>query len=265
MVRVYGKTLAWLTKEGCGSLDNDGLHMIFEYVRRIISFLCGTTIPEISDVSEVSNLKDVKWPKFPVHTSWQLTQYKQISLRVYNLCVASNVSLFSGWEPDEFNLRLLRRRHGDKHFGVHIDDGRVAGHLNSLVEQEISRQWDELAGLLQSFPELEYAKRLSEVKEKEWYKREAVERNSSRPDEPISKFSEDDGIHVFLAFSSVCLRLAANSSKDEHAWNALVQSALSVLLPMVSAQRIVTRRANLFRHKWSTQSHLFNVETFLEL
>ena len=187
-------------------------------------------------------MKAVEWTTFPVQSSWQLAQYKPISLRIYNLCVASNVSLFSGWEPHEFSLHLLRRRHGDKHFGVNIDNGRVAGHLSSPVEEEICRQWDQLTSLLQSFPEVEYARRMGEVKMEDWYIKEAQEREEMKRDKSISKFCEDDGIHVFLAFSSICLRLAMTSCfRDEHAWNGLIQAALSVLLPIVSLYNVRCR------------------------
>ena len=178
-------------------------------------------------------MQAVEWMEFPVQSSWQLAQYKPISLRIYNLCVASNTSVFSGWEPDEFNLRLLRRRHGDMHFGVRIDDGRLAGHLNSSFEREVCRQWEDLKALLESFPDVEYKRRLSEVKEADWYKNEVQERKKKKPDEPIAQFFEEDGIRVFLAYSSTCLRMAT-SSKDKHSWNGLIQAALSVLIPIVS-------------------------------
>jgi hypothetical protein len=170
VVKVFGKSLTWLTRNGGKELGDNSRMETFSNARRVVSFLAGAALPDFDGEGNVDCMKTTKWSEFPVQSSWQSNEWKSISLRVYNLCVACNVSLFSGWETHEFNIRVLRRRHGDKHFGVKIDDGRVAGHLSSKLEGEILRQWDDLSMLLPGFPKIDLARRLAEVKETEWYK-----------------------------------------------------------------------------------------------
>jgi hypothetical protein len=147
--------------------------------------------------------------------------------------VACNVSLFSGWEPEEFTLHLLRRRHGNKHFGVHIEEGRIAGYLSPEFEAEVAGQWNEIAKLLPKFPFIGFSERLAKVKGKEWFKAEVEDRKEKTRGAPIARYGEEDGMHICLGFSAMCLRLAGTCF-DESIWNQLVQASLSVLLPVVS-------------------------------
>ena len=199
----------------------------------IISFLCGKSIPDFKAGAKIEDLRTAEWSQFPLKSSWQPDEYRAISLRVYNLCVACNVSLFSGWEPEEFTLRLLRRRHGNKHFGVHIEDGRIAGYLSPEVETEVAAQWNEIAKLLPTFPFISFSERLARRKEKKWFKAEVEDRKEKTRGAPIARYGEEDGLHVCLGFSKLCLRLAGTGF-DKNIWNQLVQASLSVLLPIVS-------------------------------
>jgi hypothetical protein len=200
----------------------------------VISFLGGKPVPDFKAGAKIEDLKTTEWSQYPIKSSWQPDEYRAITLRVYNLCVACNVSLFSGWESEEFTLRLLRRRHGNKHFGVHIEDGRIAGYLSPEFETEVARQWNVIAKLLPSFPCISFSERLASVREKEWFKAEAEDRKEKTRGAPIARYGEEDGVHVYLGFSALCLLLAGTCS-DENIWNQLVQASLSVLMPIVSS------------------------------
>jgi hypothetical protein len=213
----------------------------------IISFLAGKPIPDFKARFKIEDLKTTEWSQFPLKSSWQPDEYRTISLRVYNLCVACNVSLFSGWEPEEFHLHLLRRRHGNKHFGVHIEDGRIAGYLSPEFNTEIAKQWNEIARLLPKFPLISFSERLARVREKEWFKAEVEDRKEKTRGAPIARYAEEDGVHVYLGFSALCLRLAGTCF-DQNIWNQLVQASLSVLLPIVSSfSKLVRTRGLIYR------------------
>jgi hypothetical protein len=239
LLRIFGKAFRWLSQQDGNKLAYSQLNEIVTKSMKIISFLGGKLIPDFKAGAKIEDLKTTEWSpfsrsQFPLKSSWQPDEYRAISLRVYNLCVACNVSLFSGWEPEEFTLRLLRRRHGNKHFGVHIEDGRIAGYLSPEFETEVARQWNEIAKLLPKFPLISFSERLARAREKEWFKVEVEDRKEKTRGAPIARYGEEDGLHVCLGFSALCLRLA-DTCFDQNIWNQLVQASLSVLMPIVSS------------------------------
>ncbi len=141
------------------------------------------------------------------------------------------MSLFSGWEPNEFTLQLLRRRHGHKHFGVHLRENRVTGYLSPSLEEEIARQWDQVRKILPSFPDIKFRDRINEVKELDWYKGEVTERERTLEGCAIARYGEEDAEGFFLAFSALCLHLAT-SEESSHVTNRLLHASLSILLPV---------------------------------
>ena len=234
LLRLFGKAFRSIMQQDGNKLAYSQLNAIVTKSMTIISFLCGKSIPDFKAGAKIEDLRTAKWSRFPLKSSWQPDEYRAISLRVYNLCVGCNVSLFSGWEPEEFTLRLLRRRHGNKHFGVHIEGGRIAGYLSPEFEREVAAQWNEIAKLLPEFPFIGFSDRLARIKEMEWFKAEVKDRKEKTMGAPIARYGEEDGVHVCLGFSALCLRLAGTCF-DENIWNQLVQASLSVLLPIVSS------------------------------
>ena len=178
-------------------------------------------------------MSEIEWSDFPIEARWQRGIHRPLSISAYNLSVACNVSLFSGWEADEFTLKLLRRRHGDRHFGVHIDDKTVTGFLPARLEEEISRQWTRIPILMPSFPYLNFSERVAAGKEEEWSIKELKDRDRANLSSPIAAHAEDDGLGLYLAFSSLSLRLA-ESETNEEIKDQLLQIALSIILPVVS-------------------------------
>lgn len=174
-----------------------------------------------------------EWGSFPISASWQASEYRRLSLRIYNISVGCNVSLFSGWEPEEFTLRLLRRRHGHKHFGVFLRERRIAGYLSNTLEDDITHQWDQIHAILPSFPDVKFAERLKAVRETEWYKTEKAEREKDEnlQGSSVDRYAENEAGVFYVAFSGLCLQLA-HSEKNANVKNRLLQASLSILLPV---------------------------------
>lgn len=231
---VCNKCTNWFSKDSNGELSYSKLHDTLEQSRIILSQLCSHPIRDLKDPGSMEIVMEKEWGVFPVASSWQSSECRAISVTVYNLAVGCNVSLFSGWEREEFTLKLLKRRHGNKHFGVHIHDRRITGYLSVAQELEISRQWSQLKTLLPPFPELNFDERISEVKQRDWYRKEVENRQQTVGSNEIARFGEDEGVSLFLAFSSLCLQLVT-SENNAKVRDRLFQLCLSVLLPIVSS------------------------------
>ena len=231
MIHVCSKWIKWFIDKPIDQLPYSLLHQIFEQSTAIISLLCNHEITNGNFGDEMMAEKD--WNGFPVDSSWQSSECQAISLATYNLVVACNVSLFSGWEKEEFSLRLLKRQHGNRHFGVHIHGRRMTGFIYASQEEEIANQWNELESLLPTFPGLKFQERIAVVKQKDWYKKEVEDRKQNLDDPKIAKFAEDDGVSLYLAFSRLCVLLAKTESNPKVS-NGYYQLCLSVLLPIVS-------------------------------
>jgi hypothetical protein len=225
-------------------LSYSSLNKIVENSRIVISFLCRNTVPSLKEAENTDKLPGINWTEFPVQASWQEKVHRPLSLSVYNLSIACNVSLFSGWESEEFTLKLLRRRHGHRHFGIHIHDKRVTGFLPTVLETEVSNQWAKIASMMPYFPKLNFLERVAGVKEKDWYADEVENRKRANASDPIARYAEDDGVALFFAFSSLCLRLAESES-DVDVRNQLLKISLSILLPVVSQQPWVSTFYNI--------------------
>lgn len=222
-----------------GGLPYSKIHDVLEHATSILSQFCTEPIAEVkkpespNDNHSEFDVQTHQWGDFPVKSSWQSSDCRAISLATYNLSVACNVSLFSGWELEEFNLKLLRRRHGNRHFGVHIHDKRITGYLSKETEYEILSQWKRLHDVFPSFPVLNFEERMAEVKTREWYRDEVKDRSETARNNPIARYGEDHGVDMFLAFSSLCLHLVKLET-NLSVRNRLLKKVLSVLLPVVS-------------------------------
>jgi hypothetical protein len=230
IVTVSARCIRWLSGCALQELSYSILKSTLEQVIILVSFLCGDSIPFVGGASDETMRCLRESRPFPIGTSWQPNEFRTLSIRSYNLCVGCNVTLFSGWENEEFTLKLLRRRYGHRHFGVQIRDKRIAGCLPSRVEKLLRQQWDKLAELEPSFPVLNVAEKLSNVKQSDWYKEETRNREESIQ---IANYGEDEALEILLGFSAMCLHQAA-SETDQSISNRSYQLALSVLLPTVS-------------------------------
>ena len=200
----------------------------------VVSYLCGNSISELNDTEARGMAILEESETFPVKSSWQPTEFRMLSICTYNFAVACNVSLFSGWEKEEFTMKVLRKRQGQlRHFGVHIGDRRLSGCLPNAVEDELTRQWNLLAKIQPTYPKLDFAENMKVVKQSEWFQAEAKTREETLRHAPITSYAEDDALHVFLSYAAFCTHLS-QSEKDERLSTRCQQLALSVLLPIVS-------------------------------
>ena len=200
----------------------------------IVSYLCGNSIPELNDIEkrDMTILEESK--TFPVKSSWQPAEFRMLSICTYNFSVACNVSLFSGWESEEFTMKVLKRRCGQhRHFGVHIGHKRLAGCLSRTVEDELKRQWELLAKMRPTFPKLDFTEKLKIIKQSEWFQAESKSRKETLSHAPIASFAEEDALELFLGYAAMCIHLS-RSETDERVSTRSQQLALSVLLPLVS-------------------------------
>jgi len=156
-----------------------------------------------------------------------------LSTRAYNLSVACNISIFSGWENEEFNYNAFKRKCGgaDKHYGVYVRWKRVVGFLSSFLEDELERQWTEFEQLEPSAPKLNFADKLNKLKEMEFVQSEMESRMNSFGGSVLDNFAESEALEILLAYSALCLRLS-RSETDKKMANQYKQLSLSILLPM---------------------------------
>jgi hypothetical protein len=237
-VRIFSLAFNWLACAPTEAIAYSDLTSAMSTVMKVLSYLSGGTVPHELQVGTPidESMKTRAWgTSYPVDAKWQPDGFRSISLRSYNLCVGCNVSVFSGWEPEEFTFRLLKRKYGERHFGVHIEDGLVSGCLKPSDEREIASQWQEMAVLLPTLPEFDYNSHLSKVKNLDWYKTgqkhyQDLDQSPSESD-PLG---EAEGLKLYLAFSRLCLKLAKSSSEGSTISNQAIQASLSVLLPVVS-------------------------------
>jgi hypothetical protein len=225
--------MRWLSGNALQHISYSVLKSILEQTTILVSFICGASIPFLGGAPNESMRCLTESQSFPINASWQPQEYRPLSIRSYNLSVGCNITLFSGWENEEFTLKLLRRRYGHRHFGVHIRDRRIAGCLPCSIEQELMRQWSRLAELEPAYPVLNVAEKLFHVKQSDWYKKEITTRDETGSCVPIASYGEDEALDILLGFSALCLHQAA-SETDRTMSNRSQQLALSVLLPTVS-------------------------------
>jgi hypothetical protein len=234
IIKVVAKCIRWLSTRVLKELSYSVLKTLVSQCTTIISFLCGSSIPELNDINETSMMSFQESKSFPLTSSWQPTEFRVLSICVYNFAVACNVSLFSGWESEEFTLKLLNRRYGrDKHFGVHIRGRRLAGCLPRTVEDELKRQWELVAEMQHPIPKLDFSGKLSLVQQSEWFKKEIKSREDASSQSPITRYAEEDALDLFLGYAALCMHLS-RSEADKRVSNTSQQLALSVLLPLVS-------------------------------
>lgn len=239
-VKIFSRCLRWVSVQDAADLSYSTLCRIHDVARRVVSYISRTNIRDLKagidggdHGQQLGHLRDKKWTEFPISTEWQAPEYRPISLSIYNLSVACSVSLFSGWESEEFTLKLLRRCYGNKHFGIRTQKKRVTGILPPGTEERLEYQWNEVATFLPEFPVLEFQKRLAMMKSTDWYQKEKVERRQFLIDQPIATFAEEEGIVLYLSFSALCLRLAGTVT-NEIVRDSLLKTSLSILLPVVS-------------------------------
>lgn len=215
--------------------DSNFIADLLSKIKPVVSLLIGVEVNEIGETDEFEPLLAAEsWTEFPLPNHWQSFSQKAISRLAYNLCVACDVSCFSGWNTDEFRLDSLKKRGGREYFGVNIRDERVVGHVSSETEVELLQEWERVGKLMPWASSFDFKGALSTVKNSEWYESAKATAESGYDHKTIATHGEEDGMKILLMFSNLCL-LVAEASPTKAASDALIKTALSVLLPVVCA------------------------------
>jgi hypothetical protein len=209
------------------------LKTIVDQCTTIVSYLCGNSIPDLKNINE-SEIAFVDGEKFPVESSWQSAEFRMLSICTFNFAVACNVSLFSGWESEEFSMKVLKKRFGDnRHFGVHIGDRRLAGCLPRTAQDELRRQWESWDAMQTAIPKLDFCGKMKTVKRSEWFQSETKSREQTLRNGQIACHAEEEALELFLGYAALCKHLL-RSETDERVSTRCQQLAMSILLPLVS-------------------------------
>jgi hypothetical protein len=238
VLSIFARGYSMLSKQYADIQENSFLEDLTYECGSVVSWLCASRIPDNNeDGRELLDLFDLtagEWSCFPLQSSWQLLRHKALSLRCYNLCVAFNVSHFSGWESNEFCLSLMKSRASCTYFGLQVHDGKVAGFLPASIESELAQQWQSMATLVRVAATFDFSKRLAKAKELPWYQNGVDEFIEASTQHSIAANGELEGLRILLAYSSSCLQLAMRMKIIRR--QQLIMTALSILLPIVSPQ-----------------------------
>jgi len=232
IVKVLAKCIRWISIMVLDELPYSVLKTLVDQCTIAVSYLCGNSMSEVNDVEEkdMSILEESE--TFPVKSSWQPTEFRMLSICTYNFAVACNVSMFSGWENEEFTMKVLRKRHGQlRHFGVHIGDKRLAGCLSDTIEKELNRQWKLLARMQPTYPILDFSEKMKAVKQSEWFQSDTKTREEALRHAPIASYAEEDALLIFLGYAAMCTHLS-QAENDKKVSARTQQLALSILLPL---------------------------------
>lgn len=228
------------------SLSNDFLSRTVNKMLKSVTILCDTPTLTLSreEIQSTSSSNELPFSlsgeeiqaisslnQLPFSSSWLSTELRLLALRSFNLCLGTNVSLFTGWEGDEFNLRLMRNGRVPHFFGATIVDTQIAGYLSEETENMLSSQWQLVDKLLPSACPLNFDHELSKLRSTYWYEEGKERLESARMIQKISCFGEEYGLSVLLSFSQACLLLARECNGQNNS-PRLVLVSLSILIPI---------------------------------
>jgi hypothetical protein len=159
-------------------------------------------------------------------SSWLSPDLGVLALQSFNLCAGFNITLFSGWEPEKFSLRLLRGTTFN-YFGVSVENSVFAGYLTPSHERELLEQWEMVTALAPSLV-FDYGEKFRRLQETSWYKISRERYMTTQAKHRIAIYEEDRGISAILSFSRFCLKVAGHA----HRRDKTLYVALSILLPI---------------------------------
>lgn len=198
-------------------------------VFKLVSVIIGSQLTISDNIQRsASELKT-----FPFPTSWLSADLSSLSLRAHNICVASNVSLFSGWENEQFTVRLLRGQK-DNFFGVDMDGGVTAGHVSESVEDALTHQWDLVRQLVGTSLPFDFKTKLKTLRDTAWYNLSRQRYQNIRNKVKIVYYGEDRALSALMSFSCACLvnAISKKGNAGEGEREKLLFVALSILLPV---------------------------------
>lgn len=211
--------------------EAESLSQVIRMLNPLISLIFDISIPSI-DPSEFTppDLMRELWTDYPLPSLWQSPDFVRLSRIVRNLCIGSNVMAFSGWEKEDFSMRLLKRRDSRSYFGVRVKGSHVAGWLTADQEVALEKQWALARSFLPNFRAEDFSCSLSFSKQSDWFKNSIAMKNEFDCD-VISNLGEHYAIQILLAYSDCCLRCAAQE-RDKDKIDNMLQCSYSIILPM---------------------------------
>ena len=183
----------------------------------------------------------------PLPSNWQSEAQRNLSRRVFNLCVGYAVpSSNLAWTSDgEFSLEVMMNTARDStsnFFGISLSSDEtmrawVCGILPEKVEIELASQLQTLQeeGLVNNAIWDEFSTAFQTIKETNWYSRatEILQRQGGR--EVLSQGGEEAGMTLLLLLSRSYLTMAKMPDPgDALKKQTVVQTILSIVLPIVS-------------------------------
>lgn len=224
--------------------NNEDLLELHSSLRFIVSWICRVILPNHEDNGNLPQANVPQWSNFPFSSEWQTEALHVLSKRSLNLGASCNVSCFSGWENDEFDLKLIRRDEGPSYFGVHLNERQVVGQLNSEKEILLASQWKMLSKLAPELPDLNFESTLKCVKHEDWYRHAMLDFESKFRNTSIARYAEEEALDIILMYSKLSLKLAT-IEYDTEKKHCLLAVAMSIILPLVSQSLIFHKLGNL--------------------
>lgn len=215
------------TTELAQTTDTESLQAVFKALQPITKCLFhAEIIPELQviDLSQLVNL--------PFSTTWlsDNSHLKRLSLRTYNMCVARNLALFSGWEKGEFTPDYMRQKARTAFCGVSCENV-VAGYVGTAIECKLSYLWDMFGNAVPTAKAFDFASELKVVKSSDWYV--SMKKAYEEMSEELASYGEDSALIVLLEVAHVCLSLCAHQiQEDSDSHCGLALTALSILCPV---------------------------------
>lgn len=193
-----------------------------------VSSICGVSDLPLSSETNMS-LNDVN--VLPSCSSWMSPTLKQIAMRCFNLCIATNVTYFSGWEAEEFSIRLMRKGLGPNFMGISMKGSKVTGTLSVEVEDSLLVQWRLVQNLASSSFTSQIEATLRETLDSSSYKESKKKLSIASKQHPISCNGEDAALCLLVSFSHTCLLWAVETSENS-VQTSLFCLSLSILIPV---------------------------------
>jgi hypothetical protein len=198
---------------------------IVPQIIKIMSVLCGN---DAIDVTDSINRQMVDLITVPIKSSWLTCDLESLATTVFNLCVGTNVSFFSGWSKEKFTAKSRYVISENNFYGVNIDEGPIAGYISEYIEDEVTKLWDRIQLLFSYKIPFNIRKKLQTFKNMDWYKENRSRYLSMEGDRQIVKYGEDRGLLLFVRFAQICLICGDTRIDSEK----LRFAAFSILLPI---------------------------------
>lgn len=230
LLAVVAEAARLVAKLQMGSdITQSSLENIYTHILRAVSHICDhdgldLTLDCKDDVLELLS-------EAPFAVSWMSSSHEVIALRSYNMCVAKNVSFFSGWEKGEFAEQLLRYREVPNLFGVTTADSRTSGFVGLSLEIELEQVWHVMHSIVPETSAFDFRNQLMAVRKTQWYEETKGDIEAAEMRFSIASFGEDSGLSLLLSFAKICLE-RAKLSRSQLEKNKNVLNALSIILPI---------------------------------